>query len=177
MSAVIGWTLLVEVPKPAVEIFERAFVPLASATSVFETADPDIWRIEAFAVDRPDETAVVGAIALASELAGIPEPEIRVAPLPQIDWVAENQKSFQPIVAGRFFVHPTHYDGLLPAGSIPMAVDAGPAFGTGSHGSTKGCLLALDWLSQRRPQGPVCRSVGRGRGRHRPRREAPRRPR
>ena len=155
MSGVSGWTLALEVPKAAADIFDRALAPLSVATSVFEIEGTDFWRIEAFAVERPDENAVVGAVALATELAGISEPEVHVLPLPTVDWVAENQKSFEPIVAGRFFVHPTHYDGSLPSGTARLAVDAGPAFGTGSHGSTMGCLLALDHLSRRPPPGPT----------------------
>ena len=142
-----GWTLVVEVPKEAAETFERALAPLANATSVFEIPGSPLWRVEAFAVSQPDEDAVVGAVALA--------PEIRVLPLPAIDWVAENQKSFQPIVAGRFFVHPTHYEGAIPPGATALAIDAGPAFGTGSHGSTIGCLRALEWLSRRPPRGRI----------------------
>ncbi|MEL0018887.1 MAG: 50S ribosomal protein L11 methyltransferase, partial [Rickettsiales bacterium] len=150
-----GWTLVVEVPKDAAETFERALAPLANATSVFEIPGSPLWRVEAFAVSQPDEDAVVGAVALAAELSDLPEPEIRVLPLPAIDWVAENQKSFQPIVAGRFFVHPTHYEGAIPPGATALAIDAGPAFGTGSHGSTIGCLRALEWLSRRPPRGRI----------------------
>ena len=151
MTGISGWTLVVEVPKEAVDIFDQAFSPIAVATSSFETSDQSIWRMEAFCVDRPDEMAVVGAVALAAEIAGIPEPTVHASALPDIDWVSENQKSFQPIIAGGFFVHPTHYDGEVPATATTLAIDAGPAFGTGSHGSTKGCLLALDWLSRRPP--------------------------
>lgn len=150
-----GWTLVVEVPKEATETFERALAPLANATSVFEIPGSPLWRVEAFAVSQPDEDAVVGAVALAAELSGLPEPEIRVLPLPAIDWVAENQKSFQPIVAGRFFVHPTHYEGAIPPSATALAIDAGPAFGTGSHGSTIGCLRALEFLSRRPPRGRI----------------------
>ena len=155
MNGVSGWTLALEVPKAAADIFDRALAPISVATSAFEIEGSDLWRIEAFAVERPDENAVVGAVALAAELAGIDEPEVHVFPLPAIDWVAENQKSFVPIAAGRFFIHPTHYDGRIPWGVTRLAVDAGPAFGTGSHGSTMGCLLAIDHLSHHPPRGPT----------------------
>jgi len=69
MTGISGWTLVVEVPKEAVDIFDQAFSPIAVATSSFETSDPSIWRMEAFSVDRPDEMAVVGAVALAAEIA------------------------------------------------------------------------------------------------------------
>ncbi len=97
MTGIFGWTLVVEVPKEAVDIFDQGFSPIAVATSSFETSDPSIWRMEAFSVDRPDEMAVVGAVALAAKIAGIPEPTVHTSALPDIDWVSENQKSFQPI--------------------------------------------------------------------------------
>jgi ribosomal protein L11 methyltransferase len=155
MTGISGWTLFVEVPKEAAEIFDQAFSSIAVATSSFETRDPSIWRVEAFSVERLNERAVIGAVALAAELAGIPEPPVHASALTAIDWVSENQKSFQPIIAGGFFVHPSHFDGKVPAAATTLAIDAGPAFGTGSHGSTKGCLLALDKLSCHPPVGDI----------------------
>jgi len=155
MIDVSGWTLVVDVPKTAANIFDRALAPISSATATFELVGTDKCRVQAIAIERLDENAVVGALALAAEIAGIEEPEVRILPLPNVDWVSENQKSFKPILVGRFFIHPTHYDGLIPDKATALAVDAGPAFGTGSHGSTKGCLLALDRLSQQPPFGPA----------------------
>jgi ribosomal protein L11 methyltransferase len=155
MTEISGWTLVVEVPKEAAEVFDQAFSPIAVATSSFETNDPSVWRVEAFSVERLNEMVVVGAVALAAKLAGIPEPTVHASTLPAIDWVSENQKSFQPIIAGGFFVHPTHFDGEVPSAATTLAIDAGPAFGTGSHGSTKGCLLALDRLSRQPPLGDI----------------------
>lgn len=154
MNAIAGWTLSVEVSREAAETFARALEPLAVATSLFETADPAVWRVEAIAIEQPEGAALVGAMALAARLTGVEEPEIRCTPLQGVDWVSENQKSFQPIAAGRFFVHPTHSDETVPTGATALAIDAGPAFGTGAHGSTLGCLLALDWLARqgRRPR-------------------------
>ena len=150
-----GWTLIVDVPKEAVDIFDRAMTPISLATSSFKIDGSELWRVECFTISRPNENAIVGAIALASKIAGIAEPAVHIASLPTIDWVAENQKSFKPISAGRFFIHPTGFNGEFPAGAITLAIDAGPAFGTGSHGSTNGCLLALEWLSRNPPFGRI----------------------
>ena len=70
MNAVSGWTLALEVPKTAADIFDRALAPISVATSAFKIEGSELWRIEAFAVERPDENAVVGAVALAAGLAG-----------------------------------------------------------------------------------------------------------
>jgi ribosomal protein L11 methyltransferase len=67
--------------------------------------------------------------------------------LPDIDWVAENQRSFQPFAVGLFWVHPSHMAKGMPAGSIPLTIDAGMAFGTGTHATTRGCLEMLATLA------------------------------
>lgn len=66
--------------------------------------------------------------------------------LPDKDWVAENQRSFQPFAVGPFWVHPSHNADGMPAGSIPLRIDAGMAFGTGTHATTRGCLEMLATL-------------------------------
>ena len=51
MNGVSGWTLALEVPKAAADIFDRALAPISVATSAFEIEGSDLWRIEAFAVE------------------------------------------------------------------------------------------------------------------------------
>jgi ribosomal protein L11 methyltransferase len=63
--------------------------------------------------------------------------------LPDTDWVAENQRSFKPFAVGPFWVHPSHDPGKPPANAIPLRIDAGLAFGTGTHATTSGCLELL----------------------------------
>lgn len=66
--------------------------------------------------------------------------------LPDIDWVSENQRSFQPFAVGPFWVHPSHVTQGQPAGTIALRIDAGLAFGTGTHATTRGCLELLATL-------------------------------
>jgi ribosomal protein L11 methyltransferase len=63
--------------------------------------------------------------------------------LPDIDWVAENQRSFRPFAVGPFWLHPSHVTQGQPAGTIALRMDAGMAFGTGTHATTRGCLEML----------------------------------
>ncbi len=63
--------------------------------------------------------------------------------LPDIDWVSENQRSFQPFAVGPFWVHPSHVADGIPTGLLPLRIDAGLAFGTGTHATTRGCLELL----------------------------------
>ena len=66
-----------------------------------------------------------------------------IEPLPEKDWLAESYKTFPPFEIGPFFIHGSHYDGDLPANKKPLQIDAATAFGSGEHGTTKGCLEAM----------------------------------
>ena len=60
--------------------------------------------------------------------------------------MAENQRSFRPFQVGPFWVHPSHIADGMPAGLLPLEIDAGMAFGTGTHATTRGCLEMLATL-------------------------------
>ena len=88
---------------------------------------------------------------------------MRCEPLANTDWLAKSLQSFRPVRVGRFFIHPSHYTGAPPAGSIAVQIDAATAFGSGEHGSTYGCLSAIDWLAPSLGIDPVL-DVGCGSG-------------
>jgi ribosomal protein L11 methyltransferase len=62
------------------------------------------------------------------------------------DWVAESLRALPPIIVGRFVVHGAHDRGSAAPNRIGLQIEAALAFGTGHHGTTRGCLLALDRL-------------------------------
>jgi ribosomal protein L11 methyltransferase len=72
------------------------------------------------------------------------------------DWVAASLAGLKPVSAGRFLVHGAHDRPGVPAHRVGIEVEAALAFGTGHHGTTRGCLLALDGLLKRglRPARP-----------------------
>ena len=123
MNAVSGWTIIVEVPKHAAEVFDRALAPLSAATSSFRC------QIRIFGASKrlPSARRMKRRWLVLSRsrgLSDIPEPDIRVAPLPAIDWVASKNLFNRFPLAGSLFI--PHYDGIVPAGSTSLAVDAGP---------------------------------------------------
>jgi ribosomal protein L11 methyltransferase len=73
-----------------------------------------------------------------------------VAEIPDVDWVRESLKGLAPVAAGRFFLHGSHDRAIRRSGGITLEIDAGTAFGTGHHGTTAGCLQALDLILKRR---------------------------
>jgi ribosomal protein L11 methyltransferase len=102
------------------------------------------WRIDVFG--EAQDAQVAEAIRDSSRSLGLNEPQWNWETLPDIDWVAENQHSFQPFAVGPFWVHPSHNADGMPAGLLPLRIDAGMAFGTGTHATTRGCLELLAGL-------------------------------
>ncbi|MSP75860.1 MAG: 50S ribosomal protein L11 methyltransferase [Rhodospirillaceae bacterium] len=99
------------------------------------------WRIDVFG--DGSAALVEAAIEAAAKALGIAEPAWAWEELPDIDWVAENQRSFRPFAVAPFWVHPSHVADGIPAGLLPLRIDAGLAFGTGTHATTRGCLELL----------------------------------
>jgi ribosomal protein L11 methyltransferase len=65
------------------------------------------------------------------------------------NWVKESLAGLKPVQAGRFLVHGAHDRTHVPPNRIGIEIEAALAFGTGHHGTTRGCLLALDDLCKR----------------------------
>jgi ribosomal protein L11 methyltransferase len=118
----------------------------ASAVSAEEVSKVS-WSLDAFCTDE----------TLANETAGIISREVSgarvsVQKLDDKDWVAESLAGLPAVYAGRFVVAGAHELAKAGPGKFPVWIEAGPAFGTGHHGTTKGCLEALDQeLKRRRP--------------------------
>jgi ribosomal protein L11 methyltransferase len=75
---------------------------------------------------------------------------IKVVPLPDQNWIKLSQQGLPPVRAGRFFVYGAHDRARVPHGVIPLAIEAGMAFGTGHHETTTLCLGVLSDLAKRR---------------------------
>jgi ribosomal protein L11 methyltransferase len=118
-----------------------------SAFEIEETAGR--WALELVFAEAPDEAALRALIA---QKAG-PEAAqaLAFATLRTTDWVANSLKGLAPVSAGRFLIHGAHDRARVPPHRIGIEIEAALAFGTGHHGTTRGCLLALDaWVKRRR---------------------------
>jgi ribosomal protein L11 methyltransferase len=146
-------TLSVQVSEAAVEIFESALAA-ACRTVGFFLADEDkrIWVVEG--VKRPgvNEAELAGALALAALVTG-EDPELIRSPTDAGGWLARTQSSFpEQLVGRRFAIRGTHLGRGGQTGRITLMLDAGVAFGSGEHGSTRGCLRALEQVAYRKPR-------------------------
>ncbi len=148
------WRVALVVDESKAAVFEEALDGHADTVSRFaaegqDEGDGGLWVVEGLSrhpIERPEILSSVAAIAAAL---GMEMPEIEFGRLEQRDWLTLNLASFPPIRAGRFFIHGSHVTEAPPAATIALKVDAGTAFGSGEHASTKGCLMALDGLAKR----------------------------
>src|SRR6478672_2152254 len=125
---------------------ESAESPLALAVSLFEHG-PDRAEVSAYYAEKPSRELLIQLIERTvgnEDLGGF-----RIELLPPKNWVAEAESLRGPVRAGRFLVYGAHDRGKVPAGRFTLEIDAGLAFGTAHHPTTRGCLLALDRLLKR----------------------------
>lgn len=121
------------------EILEEQLEP--DGVGVFEMEDGSgLWEVGVYFAEAPDETALA---VLAAAYGAKP---FVVSELPPTDWVAHVRRELQPVEAGRFFVYGSHDADRVPEGRVALLIEAAMAFGTGHHGTTQGCLLALETL-------------------------------
>ena len=116
-------------------------LPEPIGVGVFELEDASgFWEVGAYFSEQPSD------ISLALLAAAFKAEEFKISELPQIDWVSKVQRSLKPVIAGRFFVYGSHDSDKVPLNCEPLLIEASMAFGTGHHGTTKGCLLALEQI-------------------------------
>jgi ribosomal protein L11 methyltransferase len=138
------------------EIFDGETV----AASTFEEPDGR-WSLAVHFRDQPDEDAVR---ALVKAAAGVQAAQsLAFETLAPTDWVRKSLAGLTPVDAGRFVVHGAHDRDRVRANRIGIEIEAALAFGTGHHGTTRGCLLALDRIAKGRRARRVL-DVGTGTG-------------
>ncbi|MEL6466977.1 MAG: 50S ribosomal protein L11 methyltransferase [Pseudomonadota bacterium] len=140
------WTALTTLPgKAQADAMGAALEnldPEPTGIGVFEVEDGSgLWEVGAYFTDRPDDTAL---LLLTTAMGAKP---FTVSELPETDWVAHVKRELAPVEAGRFFVYGAHDADKVPQDKHPLLIEASMAFGTGHHGTTLGCLQALDRLA------------------------------
>jgi len=120
----------------------EALDPAPTGLGVFEMEDGSgLWEVGGY-FDAPPDGAALALLA-----AAFGARDFAVSELPETDWVAKVRRDLRPVEAGRFFVHGSHDAGAIPPGRVALLIEASMAFGTGHHGTTQGCLLAIERLA------------------------------
>jgi ribosomal protein L11 methyltransferase len=132
-------------------------VPAPTGVGVFEIEDGSgLHEVGAYFEAEPEGAALD---LLAAAFGARP---FTVSELPETDWVAKVRRELAPVEAGRFFLYGAHDGGRVPGGAVPLLIEAAMAFGTGHHGTTKGCLLAFERLLGAGPPPRRVADVGAG---------------
>jgi ribosomal protein L11 methyltransferase len=104
----------------------------------------DCWRVTIYLRAAPDAKALRALIGTAAGPAAANA--LRFERVAAKDWVRESLAGLRPVTAGRFIVHGAHDRADIPLNKIGIEIEAALAFGTGHHGTTRGCLMALDQM-------------------------------
>src|SRR4051794_6728947 len=135
------------------DLIVETFDPAQTAAAAFEkepgaSQSARQWVVEVYFGWEPDRAAIRELVAVAAgrEVAQA----ITFDRVERADWISASLAGFDPVRAGRFLVIGSHARQAARPNDIVIEIEAALAFGTGHHGTTMGCLLALDRLGRRR---------------------------
>jgi len=136
------------VPAAAMESFEAALSSVCLAVSFYHDEDVNEWDLQGVKERGASEDELASALLVAQMLTGV-EPEVTRGLVPVAGWLARTQQAFpEQYIGERFVVRGTHIFAPAVPGRVTLTLDAGLAFGTGEHNSTRGCLVSLERLAK-----------------------------
>src|SRR6202022_2943047 len=143
-----------------VDLLTESFFEGQAAIAAFERSNGR-WDITVHFAEAPDQTSIreLVGIAAGDDVAR----DITFDTVEARDWVKASLEQLVPVRAGRFIVHGHHDRARVPPNKLGIEIEAALAFGTGHHGTTRGCLLLLDdVLKARRPARVLDLGTGSG---------------
>jgi ribosomal protein L11 methyltransferase len=155
-------TVSVEVPEHALEAYEAALASVCASVGFFLDEATRVWRVEGVKQTGAGEAELAAGLALAELVTGVAAKLLHM-PTEAGGWLARTQTAFpEQRVGRRFVIRGTHLPPAPAPGRIVLTLDAGVAFGSGEHGSTRGCLRALERIAHRRPRRILDLGTGSG---------------
>ncbi|MBB5047198.1 ribosomal protein L11 methyltransferase [Rhodopseudomonas rhenobacensis] len=130
-----------------VDLLTECFDDGAAAVTAFERSD-GAWELALNFAEPPEQASVRSLVALAAgdDVAAA----LSFDTVEAKDWVRASLEGLDPVPAGRFVVHGAHDRDNIAPNKLGIEIEAALAFGTGHHGTTRGCLLLLDEVLKRR---------------------------
>lgn len=133
--------------------------PEPTGVGVFEIEDNSgLWEVGGYFQDPPDQAG----LALLAVIHGAHD--FVISKIDDRDWVAQVRRELHPVHAGRFTVYGAHDSHNVGPHRIGLRIEAAMAFGTGHHGTTRGCLMLLAKLLTRGYRPTVIADIGCGTG-------------
>jgi ribosomal protein L11 methyltransferase len=143
-----------------VDLLTESFFEGQAAIAAFERPDGR-WDITVHFAEPPDQGSIRELVGIAAG-DGVAR-DIAFDTVEAKDWVKATLEELVPVRAGRFIVHGQHDRARIPPNKLGIEIEAALAFGTGHHGTTRGCLLLLDEvLKARAPRRVLDLGTGTG---------------
>ena len=142
-----GWRWSLECTKEDAfmisDLLSEIECPHATAVGIDELS-PQTFRVQAYYLDEPDRATINQALELIGQTKALTD-TVEILPVQKNNWVARSQENLNPVEAGCFIIHGSHDRAQIARKSrMAIEIDAAEAFGTAHHGTTRGCLKALD---------------------------------
>ena len=143
--------------------YESAIALVCTTVGLFVVDEAQkTWRVEGVKPVSRSEDALQQGLALAALVTGTPA-TLQREPTEAEGWLARTYEAFpEQAIGRRFAIRGTHLATPRRPSRHTLLVDAGLAFGSGEHGSTRGCLLALERIAHRRPRRIIDMGTGSG---------------
>jgi ribosomal protein L11 methyltransferase len=156
-------TVSVAVPEHALEAYEAALSACCGTIGLFLDEPRRLWVVEGVRDATGGDAGLAAALALAEAVSGVAAAPSRTQVAAE-GWLARTASAFpEQLIGARLALRGTHLPAGRTANRVTLRIDAGVAFGSGEHGSTRGCLLALERLARRRRRWSVA-DIGTGSG-------------
>jgi ribosomal protein L11 methyltransferase len=146
--------------KRVVDVLTEVFFDGDAAVAAFERPDGQ-WDVTLHFAEAPDQELLHELVATSAgnDIAAT----LMFDTIEAKDWVKASLEDLVPVPAGRFVVHGSHDRDRVPPNKLAIEIEAALAFGTGHHGTTRGCLLLLDHvLKHERPKRVLDLGTGTG---------------
>lgn len=143
-----------------VDVLTEVFFDGDAAVAAFERPDGE-WDVTLHFADAPDQAWLRELVVTTAgnEIAAT----LAFDTIEAKDWVKASLEDLVPVPAGRFVVHGSHDRDRVAPNKLKIEIEAALAFGTGHHGTTRGCLLLLDHvLKSARPRRVLDLGTGTG---------------
>ena len=137
------WQINIKVLQKDINIVSARLESCTDALSTFESNGTEFWEINGITKTTSDEDEVNAVVIELVQRLNLQSTDFSIELLPDQDWLAENRTSFPCLYYGRFLIHGSHNRPKTANGYLNIELEAGRAFGSGSHESTAGCLLSL----------------------------------
>ena len=118
------------------KVSDMASILESEAISTSWEKNKNSWDILWLVNFKPDATKLAKKLKILAN-------GLKIKMVKDTNWLEQSYRQFPPFKISDFFIYGSHYKDKIPSKTLPLQIDAATAFGSGEHGTTKGCLEML----------------------------------